>query len=209
MLISGSLPPSAGKTELIRNWIPLPLVEVSHFLGSVIGAVLIILSRALQRRIDAAWWLTIVMLAAGVIVSLLKGFAYEQAIFMAIMFVALLPCRQYFFRHGRIFAASWNARWLMAIAMTAGLIIWLIMFSYRHIEYSNELWWSFTYGKTGEAPRALRAAVGGASVLVIVSLMQLFRTTGKVPEPATAEEMEKVESIIAKDENTAATTNHS
>ena len=204
MLISGSLPPSAGKTELIRNWIPLPLVEVSHFLGSVIGAVLIILSRALQRRIDAAWWLTIVMLAAGVIVSLLKGFAYEQAIFMAIMFVALLPCRQYFFRHGRIFAASWNARWLMAIAMTAGLIIWLIMFSYRHIEYSNELWWSFTYGKTGEAPRALRAAVGGASVLVIVSLMQLFRTTGKVPEPATAEEMEKVESIIAKDENTAA-----
>lgn len=204
MLVSGTLPPSAGKLELIRNWLPLPLVEVSHFLGSVIGAVLIVLSRALQRRIDAAWWLTIVMLSAGVLVSLLKGFAWEQAILVAIMLVALLPCRQYFFRHGRIFAASWSIRWLIAIAMTSGLIIWLILFSYRHVEYNNELWWSFTYGKKGEAPRALRAAVGGAAVLVIVGLMQLFKTTGKVPEPATDEEMNQVEGIISNDENTAA-----
>ncbi|MDA7893534.1 hypothetical protein N9B38_01340, partial [bacterium] len=204
MLVSGTLPPSAGKLELIRDWIPLPLVEVSHFLGSVIGAVLIVLSRALQRRIDAAWWLTIVMLSAGVLVSLLKGFAWEQAILVAIMLVALLPCRQYFFRHGQIFATSWSARWLIAIAMTAGLIIWLILFSYRHVEYNNQLWWSFAYGKTGEAPRALRAAVGGASVLLIVGLMRLFRTTERVPDPATEKEMGQVETIIANDENTAA-----
>ncbi|MDB4353322.1 bifunctional lysylphosphatidylglycerol flippase/synthetase MprF [bacterium] len=204
MLVSGTLPPSAGKLELIRDWVPLPLVEVSHFLGSVIGAVLIVLSRALQRRIDAAWWLTIVMLSAGVLVSLLKGFAWEQAILVAIMLVALLPCRQYFFRHGQIFATSWSARWLIAIAMTAGLIIWLILFSYRHVEYNNQLWWSFAYGKTGEAPRALRAAVGGASVLLIVGLMRLFRTTERVPDPATEKEMGQVETIIANDENTAA-----
>ena len=204
MLVSGTLPPSSGKLQLIRNWLPLPLVEVSHFLGSVIGALLIVLSRALQRRIDAAWWLTIALLAAGVMVSLLKGFAWEQATLVAIMLIALLPCRQYFFRHGRIFAASWNVRWMVAIAMTCGLIVWLILFSYRHVEYNDQLWWSFAYGKAGEAPRALRATVGAAAVFVIVGLIQLFRTVPALPGLPSEQEMAKVETIVASDGDTSA-----
>ena len=68
---------------------------------------------------------------AGVMVSQ-KGFAWEQATLVAIMLIALLPCRQYFFRHGRIFAA-WNVRWMVAIAMTCGLIVFGSFLSARGI----------------------------------------------------------------------------
>ncbi|MGI9472928.1 MAG: bifunctional lysylphosphatidylglycerol flippase/synthetase MprF [Rubripirellula sp.] len=202
MLISGALPASTGSLEALRKWLPLSLVEISHFLGSVIGAILIVLSRGLQRRIDAAWWLTLIMLACGVLVSILKGLDYKQAVFLGLMFLALLPCKQYFFRHGRLLAASWSLRWLTAIAMTAGLIVWVILFSYRHVEYSNDLWWNFTYDSS--APRALRAAVGGATVLGIAFLMRLLRTTIDVPPPPSEDEIEQVETIVSADESTSA-----
>lgn len=202
MLISGALPASSGTWNSLRHWLPLSLVEISHFLGSVIGAILIVLSRGLQRRIDAAWWLTMVMLACGAIVSILKGLDYQQAIFLGVMFFTLLPCKQYFFRHGRLLSPSWSVRWLTAIVMTIALMVWLIMFSYRHVEYSNELWWDFAY--EGDAPRSLRAAVGGVTVLGIVFLMRLLRTTVDLPSAPTDDDLAQVEKIVATNEDTSA-----
>ncbi len=154
LLISGALPSTEGRLRLLHDWLPLTVVEVSHFLGSLIGAALIVLARGLQRRIDAAWWLTLALLATGAVVSLLKGLDYEEAILLTVLFVALLPCKRYFFRHGRLLSPSWNAGWLSAIAMTVGIVAWLLLFSYRHVEYSHDLWWKFAY--RGDAPRSMR-----------------------------------------------------
>lgn len=72
LLISGSLPAAEGRMRIVRSLLPLPVVELSHFLGSVVGAMLLVLARGLQRRIDAAWLLTIVLLGFGAVFSLAK-----------------------------------------------------------------------------------------------------------------------------------------
>ena len=49
------------------------------FLGSVAGAALLILSQGLARRLDAAYYLSSIVMVVGMVASLLKGFDYEEA----------------------------------------------------------------------------------------------------------------------------------
>jgi lysylphosphatidylglycerol synthetase-like protein (DUF2156 family) len=45
----------------------------------------VLLARGLQQRLDAAYHLTVALLGAGIIFSLLKGFDYEEAIALSVM----------------------------------------------------------------------------------------------------------------------------
>jgi phosphatidylglycerol lysyltransferase len=59
--------------------LPLEVIEASHFLGSIAGAALLLLSQGLARRLDGAWLLTVAVVATGIVASLLKGADYEEA----------------------------------------------------------------------------------------------------------------------------------
>ncbi|MCA9263318.1 MAG: lysylphosphatidylglycerol synthetase family protein, partial [Planctomycetales bacterium] len=96
LVLSGAIPSGPGRMEVLRPLIPLPVIEVSHLLGSVFGVTLLFLAYGLQRRLDAAYWLTLLMLGCGATVSLAKGLDFEEASILGFMFVALWPCRSYF-----------------------------------------------------------------------------------------------------------------
>ena len=96
LLFSGAVSAVTWRLAWLKAFLPLPVMEISHFLGSLAGAGLLILSWGLQRRLDAAYILTAFLLGSGIVLSLLKGFDYEEAIALGIMLGALLPCRRYF-----------------------------------------------------------------------------------------------------------------
>src|SRR5205814_1276078 len=54
LLFSGATPELGHRVRWLRRLVPLPLVEISHFLSSIGGAALLLLARGLQRRLDAA-----------------------------------------------------------------------------------------------------------------------------------------------------------
>jgi phosphatidylglycerol lysyltransferase len=58
--------------------------------------------------------------------------------------------------------------------------VWLGLFAFKHVDYSNELWWQFEL--RGEASRFLRASVGAAVVLVLFGFARLI---GYAPHEAT------------------------
>lgn len=194
LLVSGALPSAGGRMELIRRAMPLPVIEFSHFLGSIIGALLIILARALQRRIDAAWGLTLGLLGLGIIVSLSKGLDFEEASVLGLLLLALLPCRSHFYRRGRLLAPTLSVAWAVAMLLAVGLTIWLTLFAYRHVEYSDDLWWRFAY--RGDAPRSLRALVGVIVTLVLVATFQLLRPRRSKPPLPSEAELTEVATIV-------------
>ena len=82
-----------NRLDLLRDFVPLPILELLHLLGSAVGVGLLIIAHGLYRRLDAAWWLTIYLLCAGILLSLLKGFDYEEATILGL--VASSPgCRR-------------------------------------------------------------------------------------------------------------------
>ena len=82
LLFSGATPTVPGRLHWLYEILPLPVIEFSHFLGSLIGICLLLLARGLQRRIDAAYVLTAILLGVGSFLSLLKGVDYEEAVLL-------------------------------------------------------------------------------------------------------------------------------
>ncbi|SEM58227.1 phosphatidylglycerol lysyltransferase [Luteibacter sp. UNCMF331Sha3.1] len=174
LLFSGATLAIPGRMEILRGFVPLPLVEVSHFLSSVVGMSLLILARGLQRRLDAAYVLTLVLLILGAILSLLKGIDYEEATLLALLALALAPAHRHFHRRASLFRATFSPGWVLAIGAVLACSTWLVFFSFKHVEYSNNLWWEFSF-RHGGAPRALRALVGATAVVMLFALARLIR----------------------------------
>ena len=73
LLFSGATPAVHTRLAWLEDFLPLPVLEISHFLGSLAGVGLLLLARGLQQRLDAAYFLTTGLLSAGILFSLVKG----------------------------------------------------------------------------------------------------------------------------------------
>jgi phosphatidylglycerol lysyltransferase len=173
LIISGATPTVGWRLLWLRDTLPLPAVEISHFLGSLIGIALIFLARGLQQRLDAAYMLSILLFCAGIMVSLLKGLDFEEAGILSFMLITLLPCRNLFYRKASLLAESFTMSWIASVILVLIGSLWLLFFSYKHVEYSNELLWSFTF--RGDAPRSLRSLVGVVAACVSFAGWRLLR----------------------------------
>ena len=203
LLFSGTLPATEGRLEMLRDLLPLPAIELSHFLGSLSGAGLILLARGLQRRLDAAYHLTLVLLGAGILFSLLKGLDYEEAIALGVMLLALLPCRGQFYRRASLLTHSFTGGWMALVAITLLCAVWLGMFSYEHVEYSRELWWRFTLH--GDAPRFLRAMAGAVVLTLLYAVAKLIMPAHPRTAPLDPTDLDAVVRIV---EDSPATNAH-
>lgn len=65
LLFSGATPAVPQRLGWLHGVVPLSLLEVSPFLGSLTGAALLLLARGLQRRLDGAFLMTVALLAGG------------------------------------------------------------------------------------------------------------------------------------------------
>ncbi|HKI85281.1 MAG TPA: lysylphosphatidylglycerol synthase domain-containing protein, partial [Thermoanaerobaculia bacterium] len=63
LLFSGATPARHSRLAWLNAFLPLPIIEASHFLASLAGVVLLFLARGLQRRLDGAYHLATVLLA--------------------------------------------------------------------------------------------------------------------------------------------------
>jgi len=180
LLFSGATPAHPARLAWLQDAVPLPVVEVSHFLASITGACLLLLGRGLQRRIDGAWLVAVGLLTLAVASSLLKGAHYGESLFLALLLAATLPCRRQFYRRASLLSEPFTPQWIATIVLVLACTLWLGLFAYKHVDYSQELWWRFAF--TADAPRFLRATVGTAIVVLIFAAAKLLRPAP--PEPA-------------------------
>jgi phosphatidylglycerol lysyltransferase len=195
LLFSGATRALPGRMEILRDVLPLSVLEVSHLLASVIGMLLLILARGLQRRLDAAYVLTLVLLVAGAVFSLLKGIDYEEATLLTLLAMALAPAHRLFYRRASLFSTTFSIGWIVAIAAVLGCAIWLVLFSYKHVDYSGDLWWEFSFHQGG-APRALRALVAAAAAGMLFALASLIRPVQLHREPPSEAELAQALPLI-------------
>ena len=186
LLFSGATPAAAGRLELLDRVLPPGVIEASHFLSSVAGAALLILSQGLARRLDAAYYLTAATIVTGMAASLLKGFDYEEAVLLLLVFLVLRRARPAFDRRAAFFDTRFSAAWIAALAGALGASVWLGLFAFKHVDYSHELWWQFEV--QGEASRFLRASVGAAMVLLLFGFARLIGyAPHEAPTPSDAD----------------------
>ncbi|MBE0618132.1 MAG: bifunctional lysylphosphatidylglycerol flippase/synthetase MprF, partial [Proteobacteria bacterium] len=202
LLFSGATPALPHRLAWLARFVPLPLLEASHFLASVAGAALLVLARSLRRRLDAAYYLTATLLGLGIVASLLKGLDWEEALLLAVVLGALLPNRRQFHRRASLLAEPFSTGWTTAALVVLGASLWLGFFAYRHAEYRGELWWHFALGD--DAPRFLRASVGAVAVVLFFGLAWLLRPSRRPPGMPTAEDLSAAATVAEHSPHTEA-----
>ncbi|AXF14498.1 hypothetical protein CUJ87_08850 [Paraburkholderia caledonica] len=183
LVISSATPAFWQRLHILRDVLPLWVLESSQMLCSVLGVLLLFVARGLLRRLDAAWWMTLALAVLSLALSLTKGLAFVEAGVLCTLIVLLLATRRRFNRHSSLFAERFTAGWLVSVAMVLMLATWVMLFAFRDVPYTGDLWWQFAFDE--RAPRALRATLAASLFAATFSFWQLLRPApGHFVKPA-------------------------
>jgi phosphatidylglycerol lysyltransferase len=196
MLASGATPSIRSRMHVVSAVLPLPILELSHLLASLVGVFLLLLARGVHRRLDAAWALAVAALGAGIVLSLAKGLDYEEAGLLAVALAILVACRRQFHRRAALVDLRPSPGQLLAMAGVVAGVAWLVFFSFSHVEYRNELWWRFAL--SADAPRSLRGALVAALAVLSLGLLRLLRPAAARPAAPDAAAIERAKAILAR-----------
>jgi len=179
LLFSGATPATEGRLQWLKDFLLLPVIEISHFFGSLVGlgcffwregcngdSTLLMLSRSFSLALESFSLFSrdLTMRRPSSYWSCLGYFSPVENISIA--------------RH--LSSANVHTCWMIAITLVFLCSVWLGLFSYKHVEYSGELWWRFTL--LGDASRSLRATVGLMGVTLAFAIARLLHPA--LPEPA-------------------------
>lgn len=172
LLTTSAFPELSHRMALLTKIAPLLVVELSHFLGSVVGLLLLVVAAGLWRKREGAYAAALILLSLGVLFALLRGLDYAEAGLLAAAALGLYLCRGAFVRPSRLMRDPLTLPWFALIAATLAGAGALGLFAYREVAYTNELWWTFL--RDGDASRFLRGGVAVATATGLIAAAQLF-----------------------------------
>lgn len=183
LVISGATPAFAKRIAMLQTMLPLWVLESSQLLGSVLGVLLLFVARGLLRRLDAAWWLALILAVTNLALSFAKGLAFIEAGVLGFLIVLLVATRKRFNRRSSLFAERFTSTWLASVGVVLVLAVWIMFFAFRDVQYSRDLWWQFAFDE--RAPRALRATLAATLFAAALAVWQLLRpAAGRFVKPA-------------------------
>ena len=203
LLVTGALPAVGTRMAWLARVVPLGAVEVSHFVGSLVGAALLVVARGLWRRRDGAYWTAVALLALGVVAALVRGVDYVEAGVLAVTLVVLIPCRRYFDRRSALLSGPASPGWAVAVGLVLVGAVALGLFAYREVAYADDLWWHFAV--RSDAPRFLRGIAGAGVVVLVAGVIRLMRSAPRaVGVDPTPEALDRARAVIARTGDTEA-----
>jgi phosphatidylglycerol lysyltransferase len=202
LMFSGATPGETERIAWLSRIVPLPVLEISHFVASLVGFGLLVVSWGLARRLDAAYYLAVAGLLVGMGASLLKGGDYEEALILGGLLLLFVPSHAEFDRKAALFEIPFSPAWLTAICAVVIASVFLGLFAFRHVEYTGDLWWRFEAEQ--DAPRFLRATVGVLVAMLFIGLRQLLRPARPPLALPDDDELRAAATVVAGSERTDA-----
>lgn len=200
LLLSGATPVLDERLRELRQLVPLPLLEISHMVGSVVGVMLVVLAHALYRRYNSARTTAVALLMVGAFASILKGGDWEQALLLGAAAGLLIAFKGAFYRSGSFWRTLGSPAWILTALAVIGLSIVVGLAAYSDVAYRDSLWWQVTY--RGDAPRFLRASLA-ALVLGLGLLAARLLHSARQPRVADAPSP-LIEALVAGSSDSAA-----
>jgi phosphatidylglycerol lysyltransferase len=193
LLFSGAVPAAGERLEALRRFEPLVLVELSHFLASLVGGALLVLAWAIQHRLKVAYHLTLGLLLAAAVLSLMKGLDYEEASIMLAMAIALFASGGEFYRVSSLLAEPWTGGWGLAVLGSFVAVVGFGVIAHERPDLASDVWWRFAWD--AEAPRSLRGTVGALALIGGFALVKLFSPAAPRLEAPTERDLEDAEAL--------------
>ena len=198
LLFSSATPSDPMRFLELARVTPLILIEISDFLSSITGLVLILVAFGLSRRLDAAWVASVMLLPVAAALALTKGFYWEESSVLMAVFAALACFRAAFPRAARLTQMEITPGWMVSAgaAMAGAAIVgW---WSFQNVDYGRKTFLGAIFNPDADAARAVRSSAAAAVLLLVFGLWRLLATPA-TPKVAgeTDPEFLRVRSILA------------
>lgn len=174
ILFSGVTTVSSSVINRLVIYIPSIILDFLHFAVSIIGIILLFISRGLLLRIKTAHTWAVVLLSMLFPLAIINGYGYEKIIALIIMLSLIILSKKYFYRNISIFTPKLNMMWLSAITAVFAGSVWLGFFVYKQDIYTPVAFLNSLFATT-DAGRFLRICIGMAAILVIVLISELLK----------------------------------
>ena len=174
LLATGATPSDPERFMWLAEHTPIVLIEVSSFVSSILGVVLVLLAFGLSRRLDAAWAASEGVLLLAAVLALFKGFDFEETVLLTVLAVALGPCHSAFARTARLSRLEVTPGWMFSAAAAlagAGLVGW---WSFQNLDYASSSILRVIGNQ--DAGRAIRSSAGAAAFLLALGVWRLLAT---------------------------------
>lgn len=192
MLVVSILPPVADRELLLGEFIPIPIIEASYLLNTLMGFALIVLARGLYQRLNGAWHLSMWLLGASIVTLLAKHLEIEVAVICTFLFIVAYFNRSYFNRQSNLMSLRLNTQTLILLSVFLISLFWIGMYVHRNEAYSPDLWWSVS--DEGGA-RFLRSYAMLAILTIAYVLFSLIRFKKPLPSLPTQAELVKAKQV--------------
>lgn len=123
LLISALIPGIAERIKLASELLSFPILQWSHQLSICIGILLIFMSIEIGMKVKRAYSLTLYLLSFGATFTFLKGFDYEEAVFVCIVFLLLYLSKNSFYRKSLPF--NWFNTVINMLSALIGLLVYV------------------------------------------------------------------------------------
>lgn len=202
LLFSGATPSDPMRFLWLASYTPIILIEISHFLSSIIGLALVLVAFGLSRRLDAAWTASVMLLPIAAALALTKGFDWEESAVLVTVLALLLPFRAAFPRAARLTRMEVTPGWMLsalAAMVGAGITGW---WSFQNVDYGQKTVLGAIFSPDADAARAVRSSAAAAALLLAFGIWRLLATPA-TPRVAGDDDSDfsRVRSILATADN--------
>ena len=142
LLLSALAPGAIERIKIASRLLSFPILQLSRQLTICIGILLVVISREIRMKVKRSYKITMWLLFFGAIFAMIKGFAYEEAIFLILVLIILKMSKHSFYR--RSLPIDWFKAIMTLILAFIGLLAYvkmshIILKDFIRIEYFKSL----------------------------------------------------------------------
>lgn len=108
LLFSALVPGITRRIKFAAKLLSFPILQWSRQLSILIGVLLISISREIKMKVKRGYKVTWWLLLSGALFTFIKGFDYEEAIFLTIVLILLRLSKDSFYRRSLPFDRFWT-----------------------------------------------------------------------------------------------------
>ncbi len=177
LIASGATPSDPERFAWMVRHVPVLIIEMSHFVSSILGVVLVMLAFGLSRRLGAAWAASMAILPIAAALALAKGFNWEETAALLAVLAIIAPFGDAFPRSARLSRMEITPGWMvsaLAAVAGAGLAGW---WSFQNLDKSS----NSILSALGDPDRAIRDSAAAAVALLALGVWRLLATPATPP----------------------------
>lgn len=195
LLSSALVPGIVERIKIATKLLSFPILQLSNQLSICVGILLIVISKEIGMKVKRSYKITMRFLLFGAIFAIIKGFAYEETVFLIVVLIILKMSKNSFYR--KSVPIDWGKTITTLVLSFIGIFVYMKM---RHVILRNFI--NLSYFKSIKLKEISQVIPNGAIAygLLVVFVIYYEITKERIVDDNRYEsvDIEKLEEFLGK-----------